>query len=130
MVLVFDYHQIGKRFLPIIPVKIGGGGIKLIETEAYVDSGAGFSAFHTAIAELAGIDYKKGGLVYPKVTAGHIKAHKVAAELAIGSTKFKCSVLFSKGLMTRFNLLGLKGVFDNFKLTFDNKKKKLTFEEN
>lgn len=128
MVIVFNYKQIGKRFLPIIPIKVGGGS-RIIETEAYVDSGASISAFHTTIAELAGIDYKQGKIVYPRGTAGHIKAYEVEATFTIGKTEFKCNVLFSKELTTKFSLLGLQGVFDRFRITFDNKNKKIIFAE-
>ena len=128
MILAFSYKQIGKRFLPIISVKIGKES-KFIETEAYVDSGASISAFHTTIAELLNIDYKKGEIVYPKGTAGHIKAYKIKAKLQIEKTEINCNVLFSNELTTKFNLLGLEGVFDTFKILFDNKNKKIILEK-
>ena len=128
MVLAFNYKQIGKRFFPIIPVKIGKENT-FIETEAYIDSGASISAFHTTLAELLDIDYKKGEIVYPKGTAGHIKAFKVKAKLVVGKTEINCHVLFSNELTTSFNLLGLEGIFDAFKISFDNKNKKIILEE-
>ena len=128
MVLIFDYKRIGKRFLPIIPLRVYGKK-RVIETEAYVDSGASIPIFHTAIAELAGIDYERGKIVYPKGTAGHIKAFKLQVGIGIGEDRFKCNALFSKEMITRFNLLGLEGIFDQFKVTFDNKNKKTIFEE-
>lgn len=128
MALAFNYKLIGERFFPIIPVRIHRGN-KIIETEAYVDSGASISAFHTIIAELAGIDYQRGKTVYPKGTAVHIRAYKNNVEISIGENRFRCDVIFSGELISRFNLLGLQGVFDRFKITFDNKNKKIVFEE-
>lgn len=130
MSLSFDYQSVGKRFFPIVPIKIGNKRGKFIETEAYVDSGASISVFHTTIAELAEINYKQGEVVYPKGTAGHIKAYKVRAKMLFHKIPFECFVLFSNELASKFNLLGMHRVFEKFKITFDNKNKKIIFEEN
>lgn len=124
MSFAFDYQRVGKRFFPIVPIKVGMQG-KFVETKAYVDSGASISVFHTIIAELSGIDYKKGEIVYPKGTAGHIKAYKIRAEVILNESIVECNMLFSDELVSKFNLLGLQGVFDRFKITFDNKNKKI-----
>ena len=128
MSFTFDYKTLGKRILPIIPVKIKHGN-KILLTEAYVDSGASISAFNSEIADFLGIDYLKGKIIYPLGTAGHIKAHLVATTLELNGVDIKCKVLFSKELASKFNLIGLQGVFDKFKVTFDNKNKKITFEK-
>lgn len=128
MNLTFSYKQVGKKVLPIIPVKIRHNN-KIIETEAYVDSGASISAFHTIFAELAGINFTQGEIVYPKGTAGHIKAYLVETTILIGEQEIACKVFFSNELGCKFNLLGMQGVFDKFKITFDNKRKKVIFEQ-
>lgn len=125
----YSHERVGNRFLPIIPVAIKNND-KIIETTGYIDSGASISAFNTEIGELAGIDYRKGKVVYPKGTAGKIKAYSVETTLIVASKEIRSEVLFSKELSTKFNLIGLKGVFDAFKITFDNKNKRIIFIEN
>ena len=78
----FPYKRFGNRILPIIPVKIKNG-IKSILTEAYMDSGASVSIFNVEIAEVLGIDYTKGKVIYPLGTAGHINSHLTEAILEI-----------------------------------------------
>ncbi|MFH1544713.1 MAG: hypothetical protein ABIE23_01285 [archaeon] len=125
----YSYERVGKRFLPIIPVAIKNKD-KLIETAAYIDSGASVSVFNTIMAEILGIDYKKGKVIYPRGTAGKIKAYSVETILIVANKEIRSEVLFSNELATKFNLIGLKGVFDAFKVTFDNRNKKITFTEN
>lgn len=124
----FNYKRFGDRVLPIIPVKIKHKDKSLL-TDAYIDSGASISTFSTEIAEHLKINYKKGRTIHPLGTAGHIKAHLTQATLEISGLEIKCNVLFSKQLASKFNLLGLQGVFDTFKITFDNKNKKMIFEK-
>lgn len=128
MSFYFDYKTFGNRILPIIPVKVKYKNESLL-TNAYVDSGASVCTFNAEIAEFLGIDFSKGKIIYPLGTAGHLKAYQIEATLEIHGVNIKCNVLFSRELASKFNLLGLQGVFDKFKITFDNKNKKIIFEE-
>lgn len=124
----FNYKRFGNRILPIIPVKVKCKNKSLL-TDAYVDSGASVSTFNAEIAEFLGIDYVKGKVIYPLGTAGHIKAYLTEVILEIHAIDIKCNVLFSRELVSKFNLIGLQGVFGKFKITFDNKNKRIIFEE-
>lgn len=127
--LIFPYQQIGKRILPVIKVKLLYEPNFFI-VNAYVDSGASISIFSDDVAEILEVDYKKGKEVYPISAAGKIKAYQNEISLEIGGHLFKATVLFSNQLVSKFNLLGLKDVFDNFEITFDNKNKRVSFKKN
>lgn len=128
MIFSFDYKQFGKRFLPVIPVKLKHKTKTLI-TDAYVDSGASISIFNSEIAEFLEIDYTKGKTIHPSGPSGTIKAYLVETVIEIHGIQITCNVLFSNEISSKFNLLGLLGVFDKFKITFDNRSKKVIFHE-
>ncbi|MFH1751980.1 MAG: retropepsin-like aspartic protease [archaeon] len=127
MKLVFEYKKFHDRNLPIIPIKLQGPQ-KFVETNALVDSGSTISVFSHEVAELAGIDYKKHKVVYPLGASGRIKAHLVELNVGVGIHKIKCKALFSDNLKAKFNLLGMQGFFDYFKVCFDNKNRLLSLE--
>ncbi len=127
-VFSFKYKQYGNRWLPIIPVKIKSAQNQLL-TEALLDTGASISTFSAEIAEFLEIDYTHGKVVYPLGTSGHIKAYLVNVTLEIGEKEIHCPALFSKELVSKFNLLGMQGIFDPFKVTFDSKNKTVLFQE-
>ena len=52
----FPYVEFAGKFLPIIPIKFKAEE-GWIEFKAYVDSGAGYSIFHSDVAELIGLKH-------------------------------------------------------------------------
>lgn len=51
----YPYVKYNGRHLPIIPVELKKGE-EWIVFDAYVDSGAGYSIFHSDVAAILGID--------------------------------------------------------------------------
>ena len=100
----------------------------LLETESYVDTGASLSIFLTTIASDLGIDYSKGKLIHTMVgDGGFIPVYIHTIPIQIGHIRFKAKIGFSPSLGANFNLLGQKDIFDRFAITFDRRKKIISF---
>jgi len=116
--LKFEYTRIGKNYFPMIDVELISPKNSVI-TKAYVDSGATYSLFKSELAELIDIDYKKGKKLYPVGIGGHICAYLNKLKMKVGNIEFKCEIMFSDELIVRFNIIGRKGFFENFKVCYD-----------
>ena len=123
----FPYKKFFKDFYPIINIKVKGPK-ETASFEAYVDSGASTSIFDASVASDIGIDYTKGERRLTMVGSGAyipIFLHRVP--IKIGGIWIKTAVGFSPDFGASMNLLGQEDVFDRFKITFDNRHKRLTF---
>jgi TPP-dependent trihydroxycyclohexane-1,2-dione (THcHDO) dehydratase len=93
--------------------------------DAYVDSGASYSIFHTDVAEILGIDIERTAKkIYVTVGDGSqivVYLHKI--EVKFAGEQFWATIGFSRNLGIGFNLIGMKDIFDRFKITFDNRNK-------
>ncbi len=117
----FPYTVQRGKLLPIIPIELKYKK-EWFEFEVYVDSGAGFSIFHSDVAYILGLTIEKGDKGYVTVGDGSqipVYYHKV--DTRIGEYEFKATIGFSKRLGIGFNILGQKDFFDKFKICFDNK---------
>jgi len=119
-----EYQRIGNRFFPIVDVEIFYKDRSVI-TKAYVDSGATYSIFNSDLADILELDYKKGRKLYPIGIGGHICAYANKVRLKIQDVNIRCNVLFSDEFVVRFNLLGRVGMFDKFRVCFDDKERVL-----
>jgi predicted aspartyl protease len=126
--LTFDYEEIAGKFYPVIPIELKANEKRFL-TRAYVDSGASFSIFNAEIAEYLGLDYRKGNKIYPAGVGGHICAYINEILISISNIEIRCKVLFSDEFSVKFNLLGRAGIFDRFKICFDDQEKKLYLYE-
>ncbi|MBI2039915.1 hypothetical protein HYT18_02485 [Candidatus Microgenomates bacterium] len=109
---------------PIVPLEIQTENREWIEFHAYIDSGAGYSVFHSDHAELLGLKLENGRRVYFTVGDGsQIPAyvHKVSVKFA--GKKFEAQIAFSSSLGVGTNLLGLVSFFDEFSFCFHHFKK-------
>lgn len=108
----------------IIPVTVQyeGHGIRY---EALIDSGADFNIFHAEIGQAIGIDVKRG----TRISFGGIQAldgaegffHDVT--LVIGGHEVETRVAFSSDIASwGYGVLGQRGFFDAFHVTFDYQK--------
>lgn len=91
---------------------------------AYVDSGATYSIFHEDVAELLGVDVKKGLKVWVTVGSGEkipVFLHRLRVQFS--GEEFVARVGFSPRLGVEVNLVGQRSFFDKFKICFDNKNK-------
>ena len=107
----------------IIPVELFYKD-KSIRTLALIDSGADFCIFNREIEELLGLD-KEGGKCekFGGITGDKAMAFFHDLQISIGGQKFDINCGFSDGI-NKFGhgILGQKGFFDLFKVSFNYKK--------
>ena len=114
--------------VPIVSI-----GIKHTEiwypVEAFVDSGATYSIFTAEVARTIGLEYEGGRKIFVQVgDGGLIPAYLHDLTIQLGSEKFVAPLGFSGRLGVGFNLLGRNGIFDRFKVCFDEKNSVVTFQ--
>jgi hypothetical protein len=68
---------------------------------------------------------KKGERYFPLGIGGHICSYINPITLIIEGAEIHCDVLFSDELLVKFNLIGRVGLFDIFRICFDDVEKKL-----
>ena len=116
----YPYMLFKGRYLPIIPLDLKGSD--WVEFNAYVDSGASYSVFHSDIAEILELDYEDGEKKYITVGDGSlITVFKHLVPVRINEQEFKASIGFSRNLGIGFNILGRESFFDRFVFCFDDK---------
>ena len=120
---VFPYQSDVKgNLFPLIPISLK---YKLSKNDyfALADSGATVSIFRQDVADYFGIEIEKGEEIELRGAGGWFKGyiHKLTAEVA--GKRFLCPVVFSRDYQISLNIVGRKGLFDNFKVTFDETKK-------
>ena len=128
MTTVFRYKSFRGRLAPMITI-----GVKIGATwypvEVYVDSGAAYSVLRAQMAEGIGFDYRLGNRVYLQVGDGSfIPVYLHELEVQVGSERFTAKVGFSEKLGVGFNLLGREGIFERFKICFQESQRILTFD--
>ena len=113
----FSYRYSGRYriLLPMIPVKITTKQGRVLDTDAYVDSGAAFNFFGSESAKWLDLEMDAGRAAF--MTGGDGAAlscvmHPVRLEIS-GRT-LETEVGFSPDLHVGLNILGLKGFFDHF----------------
>lgn len=104
---------------PIVPLEIRSKNGEWIEFHAYIDSGAGFSVFHSDHAEILGLKLQSGRKIFFTVGNGErIPAylHKVPVKFA--TVRFLAEIAFAPRLGIGTNLLGLTSFFEKFSICF------------
>ena len=125
---VFRYKPFRGRLTPIITVGVRIGAA-WYPVEVYVDSGSAYTVLHTGIAEGIGFDYRTGHQLYLQVGDGSfIPVYLHDLELQLGTERCTAKVGFSEKLGVGFNLLGRMGIFEHFKICFDEGQGIITFE--
>lgn len=125
----FQYARHRRRDIPLIPVGLRTTG-KWKEVWVYVDSGSFYSIFDDKVAEILDIELTAGEKVLAVVGDGSfipIYLHTVG--IRVGGDEFGMKIGFSPKLGVGFNLLGMD-IFDRYRVTFDNREKKVIFESN
>ena len=102
--------------------------IYISQAACLVDSGATISIFRVEVAHSLKIDIVKGKEIYLGGVGGRIKGYIHNLTLEIGNQAVKAPVVFSHEYNVSFNLLGRQGVFEHFKIIFDEKNFSLRFE--
>ena len=125
---VFRYKPFRGRLAPMITIGVKMGAV-WYPLEVYVDSGAAYTVLRAQIAEGVGFDYRAGNLVYLQVGDGSfIPVYLHDLEVQVGTERFTAKVGFSDKLGVGFNLLGRAGIFERFKICFQESQRVITFE--
>lgn len=117
----------GGVYFPVIEigVLIKGAPTKIF---ALIDSGASTCLFNAETAGLLGINFKKGEKIQLGGVGGNIKGYVHRLLLKVADKLIKAPVIFSENYSSSFNLLGREGIFENFKITFDEKSLQVKIE--
>lgn len=119
----FKYAQYGKNtFRPVIPIFLKHDNVR-IGYEVLVDSEADLCLFHADIGEAIGLDIKKGKPrevfgVGGKASVYYL--HNIA--IMVGGWEYQIEAGFMPSVSGRtmpYGLIGQRGFFEFFKVTFD-----------
>ena len=117
---------------PIIPLRIKGKK-RSIKTTAILDSGADLTLIPKDIAKLLGLDLK-GNRENSLGIGGDVPTIEAKAQIQLGRGseryRFKIPVLVLDTDQSMHILLGRKGFFDKFRITFDEAKEKVMLKRN
>lgn len=109
---------------PIVPLDIQSEKGIWIEFHAYIDSGAGYSVFHSDHAEVLGLKLEAGRKIFFTVgDGGQISAYVHKVNVKFAGKKLQAQIAFSSSLGVGTNLLGLSSFFDQFSFCFHHFKK-------
>ncbi len=114
----FPYLKLRGKLAPIVPIELKGR--ELVSYDAYVDSGAGYSIFHSDVADDLEIKLEDGEKTYITVGDGSqiiVYLHKILVRIA--EQEFEATIGFSRHLGIGFNIIGRLDLFDRFKICFD-----------
>lgn len=121
----FPYTVYKDYLLPIVPITISGHRVWV-----YVDSGSVFTILSTDEARRIGVNWRNGRSQMIVVGDGSfipIYVHDLSIQ--IDQWQITVSVGFSERLGVGFNILGRKGVFDQFQVCFNDRTRKVTFQK-
>ncbi|OGG29805.1 hypothetical protein A2973_00335 [Candidatus Gottesmanbacteria bacterium RIFCSPLOWO2_01_FULL_49_10] len=99
---------------------IGG---KRFRSQALIDSGATISIFGEETAETLGIEIEKGEKIMLGGVGGRIVGYVHTLRARIAKKEFVCPFVFSREYLVSFNLLGREGFFEQFQITFDERRR-------
>ncbi len=74
---------------------------------------------------MLGIKLEEGKKIFPRGISGHICAYIHRVNLRLGEEEFQADVAFSDELVAGINLLGRKDIFEKFRVSFDERLKKV-----
>jgi predicted aspartyl protease len=128
-IVTYQYKRLKDLKVPIITLAIRYGEM-WHPVEAYVDTGATYSVFTAQVADRLGLSYRTGRKVYVQVgDGGFIPVYLHDLEIQIGKHRVVVPLGFSGKLGISFNLLGRTGIFDFFKVCFDERDFVVTFTQ-
>jgi predicted aspartyl protease len=111
--------------MPIIPISINDHRLWV-----FIDSGATFSMLTVDEAERIGIDWRSGRRQMIVVGDGsYIPTFIHNLSIQIGTFQVTVPIGFSERLGVGFNLLGRSGVFNEFEVCFNDRVRRVTFQQ-
>jgi len=121
----FPYTLHKGYLLPIIPITVLNHWVWV-----FVDSGAAFTIMSVDDADRLGIEWQKGSKQMIVVGDGSfIPAYFHDLSIQIDKWQVTAPIGFSERLGVGFNLLGRKGIFDQFQVCFNDHIRKVTFQK-
>ena len=124
-VIEFPYTLHKGYLMPIIPITIQNHKVWV-----YVDSGATFSMISAAEAGDMGINWQSGRRQMVVVGDGsYIPTFIHEIPIQLGASQLTVPMGFSERLGVGFNLLGRTGVFNQFEVCFNDRARKVTFQQ-
>lgn len=120
--MIFPYKKVSaSTYGPIISVALRAPA-RWVPFNAFVDSGADYSVFHSDVAILLGFDLTAGRKKIVTVGDGDEMTtwlHDVRVRFA--GYVFVAVIAFSSGLGAGFNLIGRKTFFEKFQVCFNDR---------
>jgi hypothetical protein len=120
--VIFPYKKIGGlKYGPVAPLALKGVD-RWVPFDAFVDSGADYSVFHSDVASLIGLKLYSGEKKIVTVGDGDemiVYVHRVRVRFA--DFLFKAPIAFSTSLGSGFNLLGREAFFEKFQICFNDR---------
>lgn len=116
---------------PVIPVEITVENTT-VRYDALIDSGADFCIFDGGLGEVLGIDVESGKLLeFGGVQASQpSRAYLHEITISVGGSSHKILAGFSYGIApSGYGIVGQKGFFDIFTVTFDLAKEEVELKE-
>jgi predicted aspartyl protease len=121
----FPYTLHKGYLLPIIPITVLSHWVWV-----FVDSGATFTILSVDDAFRIGIDWQRGKQQMIMVGDGSfIPVYFQDLSIQIDKWQVTAPIGFSERLGVGFNLLGRKGIFDQFQVCFNDHIRKVTFQK-
>jgi hypothetical protein len=124
----FPYIRINDYFMPVIPVTVEHGSIRMA-TEALVDSGAASCIFDAQFADLLGIKNLESGSKkeFEGVSGDRLIGYVHDVTLEIGGNRFPhISIAFSRDMPDNaVNILGQDGFFEICPIKFSYRIKEI-----
>ena len=128
-IVTYQHKRLKDLKVPIITLAIRYGEM-WHPVEAYVDTGATYSVFTAQVANRLGLSYRTGRKIYVQVgDGGFIPVYLHDFEIQIGKHRVVVPLGFSGKLGINFNLLGRTGIFEFFKVCFDERDFVVTFTQ-
>lgn len=121
------YRDQGGSYFPIIPFQLSLKD-KVVDTAALIDSGAAISIMRVDVAEQLGIAVESGKEIFLGGVGGRIKGYLHNLDVEVAGRKFAMPVVFSREYLVSFNLLGRSSFFENFVITFREKKRVVSLD--
>jgi hypothetical protein len=124
-IIEFPYTLYKGYLLPIIPITVLNHWVWV-----FVDSGAAFTILNVDDVKGIGIDWQRGSPQMIMVGDGDfIPVYFHDLSIQIDKWQVTAPVGFSERLGVGFNLLGRKGIFDQFQVCFNDHIRKVTFQK-